>query len=170
MRFYDPEHGEILLDGINIKEYNLHSLRNAISLVMQEPIVFNYTLSENILYGKLDASNEDIKAAAEIANCTEFIEKDDLSANRDDSAAGLIEALKKDENKVQYISTFGKEKYEERMKILARCEKQEQAKSFTTHEGDIDTRQHTNPSLVAKPLHDGYRVKAGLRGSKLSGG
>ena len=60
MRFYDVDFGEILLDGVNIKDYNLHDLRKAISLVMQEPIIFNYSIMENILYGKLDASNTEI--------------------------------------------------------------------------------------------------------------
>lgn len=55
MRFYDPDFGEILLDGVNIKEYNLHDLRRSISLVMQEPSIFNYSIKDNILYGKLDA-------------------------------------------------------------------------------------------------------------------
>ena len=74
MRFYDVDSGEILLDGINIKEYNLHDLRNVISLVMQEPIVFNYSILENLLYGKLDASNSEVYNATTIANANEFIE------------------------------------------------------------------------------------------------
>jgi ABC-type branched-subunit amino acid transport system ATPase component len=53
MRFYDIDHGEILLDDVNIKDYNLHELRKAISLVMQEPSIFNCSILENILYGKL---------------------------------------------------------------------------------------------------------------------
>jgi ABC-type multidrug transport system fused ATPase/permease subunit len=60
MRFYDPDFGEILLDGVNIKDYNLHELRKAVSLVMQEPIIFNYSILENMLYGKLDAKNSEI--------------------------------------------------------------------------------------------------------------
>ena len=60
MRFYDPDFGEILLDGVNIKDFNLHELRKAVSLVMQEPIIFNYSILENILYGKLDAKNSEI--------------------------------------------------------------------------------------------------------------
>jgi len=60
MRFYDPDFGEILLDGVNIKDYNLHELRKAVSLVMQEPVIFNYSILENILYGKLDAKNSEI--------------------------------------------------------------------------------------------------------------
>ena len=74
MRFYDVDFGEILLDGVNIKDYNLHDLRKAISLVMQEPIIFNYTILENILYGKLDASNQEVYDAAVVSNAIEFIE------------------------------------------------------------------------------------------------
>lgn len=74
MRFYDVDSGEILLDGVNIKEYNLHDLRRAISLVMQEPIIFNYSILENILYGDLDASNAQVHSACELSNSLEFIE------------------------------------------------------------------------------------------------
>ena len=64
MRFYEVDSGSIYLDGINIKDYNLYDLRKAISLVMQEPIIFNYSILENILYGKLDASNTEVLAAS----------------------------------------------------------------------------------------------------------
>lgn len=73
MRFYDADHGQILFDGVDIKTINLHDLRMAISLVMQEPIIFNYTILENILYGKLDAKNSEIQEAADQSNCTEFV-------------------------------------------------------------------------------------------------
>jgi ABC-type multidrug transport system fused ATPase/permease subunit len=73
MRFYDVDAGEILLDGVNIQEYNLHDLRNAMGMVMQEPILFNYSIYENILYGKPEAKNSEILQAAEIANAMEFI-------------------------------------------------------------------------------------------------
>jgi ABC-type multidrug transport system fused ATPase/permease subunit len=73
MRFYDPQFGEILLDGKNLREYNLHSLRRAVSLVMQEPVLFNYTITENILYSKMDATNEEVQAVSDAAHCTEFI-------------------------------------------------------------------------------------------------
>lgn len=74
MRFYDVDFGEVLLDDRNIKEYNLHDLRKAISLVMQEPIIFNYTILENILYGKSDAKNSEVIRATDDANAREFIE------------------------------------------------------------------------------------------------
>jgi ATP-binding cassette subfamily B (MDR/TAP) protein 1 len=65
MRFYDVDEGQILLDDIDIKDMNLHDLRKAISLVMQEPIIFNYSILENILYGELKATNEQVYKAAE---------------------------------------------------------------------------------------------------------
>lgn len=77
MRFYDPNHGRVLLDGTDISTINLHDLRTAISLVMQEPNIFNFNILENILYGKLDATNTEVLNAAELSNCVEFIEKKD---------------------------------------------------------------------------------------------
>jgi ABC-type multidrug transport system fused ATPase/permease subunit len=52
LRFYDVDMGEIMIDGINIKNYKIADLRKAMGLVMQEPTLFNYTIHENILYGK----------------------------------------------------------------------------------------------------------------------
>ena len=51
MRFYDANIGDILIDGVNIRDYNLQSLRRHLGLVMQEPTLFNYSIEENILYG-----------------------------------------------------------------------------------------------------------------------
>jgi len=74
MRFYDVNFGQILLDGVDIREYNLHDLRRCISLVMQEPNILNYSILENILYGKSLATNSEVFEASTIANCNEFIE------------------------------------------------------------------------------------------------
>jgi len=74
MRFYDVDFGEIFLDGVNIKDIKLHELRKAVSLVMQEPIIFNYSILENVLYGKLDATNSEVLDASTVANCMEFID------------------------------------------------------------------------------------------------
>ena len=60
MRFYDADFGDITIDGVNIKDYNLHSLRKYISLVMQEPHLMNVSILENILYGSLGAKNSEI--------------------------------------------------------------------------------------------------------------
>mmetsp|Transcript_36972 Transcript_36972/g.35679 ORF Transcript_36972/g.35679 Transcript_36972/m.35679 type:complete len:163 (+) Transcript_36972:744-1232(+) len=57
LRFYDVSFGQITLDGQNIKDYPLGDLRRQMGLVMQEPILFNYSLYENILYGQANASN-----------------------------------------------------------------------------------------------------------------
>jgi ATP-binding cassette subfamily B protein len=73
--FYEITSGRILIDGIDIKEVGLESLRAQISVVSQEPFLFNGTVRENILYGRLDASESELIAAARAANCHEFISK-----------------------------------------------------------------------------------------------
>jgi ATP-binding cassette subfamily B protein/subfamily B ATP-binding cassette protein MsbA len=71
--FYEISAGCILIDGRNIAEVPLESLRSHLSVVSQEAFLFNGTVRENILYGKLDASAEELMAAARAANCHEFI-------------------------------------------------------------------------------------------------
>jgi ATP-binding cassette subfamily B protein/subfamily B ATP-binding cassette protein MsbA len=72
-RFYDVTHGHILIDGHDIREVTLESLRRQIGIVSQEAFLFNGTIRENILYGRLDASEAEMIAAAQAANCHEFI-------------------------------------------------------------------------------------------------
>ncbi|MEI9913301.1 MAG: ABC transporter ATP-binding protein [Bacteroidota bacterium] len=74
-RFHDVTSGELLIDGINIKDYSLHSLRGLMSIVTQEPILFNDTIAGNIALGQQDASEEQITEAAKIANAHDFIIK-----------------------------------------------------------------------------------------------
>ncbi len=76
-RFHDPSSGEIFVDGINIKDYSLHSLRGLISIVTQEPILFNDTIANNIALGMDNPSTEAIIDAAKIANADTFISKKD---------------------------------------------------------------------------------------------
>ena len=72
-RFYDPDLGEILVDDIDVRKIKLHSLRSQISLVSQDVFLFNGTVRENILYGRPNATEEEIIAAAKAANAHEFI-------------------------------------------------------------------------------------------------
>lgn len=72
-RFHDVSNGEILIDGLNIKDYSLHSLRSHISIVTQEPILFNDTIAANISLGMDNARLDEIKKAAQIANAESFI-------------------------------------------------------------------------------------------------
>ncbi|GJM93463.1 hypothetical protein PR202_ga10021 [Eleusine coracana subsp. coracana] len=74
-RFYDPQAGEVLIDGINIKNLRLNWIRGKISLVSQEPLLFTTSIRDNILYGKGDATIDEIKRAAELANAANFIDK-----------------------------------------------------------------------------------------------
>lgn len=72
-RFHDVTGGELLIDGVNIKDYSLRSVREQMSIVTQEPILFNDTIAANIALGKPDATHEEIVRAAEIANAHNFI-------------------------------------------------------------------------------------------------
>ncbi|CAN1333213.1 ABC transporter B family member 11 [Linum perenne] len=74
-RFYDPQSGEVLIDGINLKEFQLKWIRQQIGLVSQEPVLFASSIRDNISYGKYGASNEEIKAVIELANAAKFIHK-----------------------------------------------------------------------------------------------
>lgn len=74
-RFHDVSAGELLIDGINIKEYSLKSVREQISIVTQEPILFNDTIKNNILIGKQNATKIEIEDAANVANSFDFIIK-----------------------------------------------------------------------------------------------
>ena len=73
LRFYDPESGQVKLDGHNIADLKIHSLRSAMSVVNQEVMLFDDTIIENIRYGKTDASEEEIIRAAKMAEADEFI-------------------------------------------------------------------------------------------------
>lgn len=74
-RFHDVTGGEVLIDGINIKDYSLHSVRNLMSIVTQEPILFNDSIKNNIALGYPAATDEQIIEAAKIANAHDFIIK-----------------------------------------------------------------------------------------------
>jgi subfamily B ATP-binding cassette protein MsbA len=80
-RFHDVSAGSLLIDGKDIKEYSLHSLRQHISIVTQEPILFNDTIAANIALGKPDATIEEIQEAAKIANAYDFIVKKEQGFN-----------------------------------------------------------------------------------------
>ena len=73
IRFYDPSSGRIEIDGVNVRDLTLDSLRQQISIVLQEPLLFSGTIADNIRYGDLDAPNEAVEAAAAGANAHDFI-------------------------------------------------------------------------------------------------
>jgi len=75
LRFYDLNNGKILIDQQNVAEVTQESLRNQIAMIPQDPTLFHRTLMENIRYGRLDATDEEVIAASTLAHCHEFIEK-----------------------------------------------------------------------------------------------
>ena len=97
-RFYDVEEGkgEILIDDINIKDYNLYELRKKIGLVSQEPSIFKTTNLENIRYGNLDATDEQCKSAANEANALSILQKDEIN-----------ESLEEKPDKKKYVLSGG---------------------------------------------------------------
>jgi len=75
LRFYDPQQGSILLDGVDVRQLDLHVLRAAIGIVPQDTVIFSANALENIRYGRPDASDDDVIAAARLAAAHEFIER-----------------------------------------------------------------------------------------------
>jgi ATP-binding cassette, subfamily B, bacterial len=75
VRFYDPHAGRIELDGVDLRDLQLASLREQISVVLQEPLLFSGTIEENIRYGKLGAGTDEVRAAARAANADDFISR-----------------------------------------------------------------------------------------------
>lgn len=73
LRFYDPQHGRVLLDGIDIASADLHAVRSRIGLVPQDTVLFGASARENIRYGRPDASDAEVEAAAQAAAADEFI-------------------------------------------------------------------------------------------------
>ena len=74
-RFYDPQAGQILIDGYDLKKIKLKSLRKRMGIVLQETFLFSGTIMDNIRYGKIDATEEEVVAAAKLVGAHEFIEK-----------------------------------------------------------------------------------------------
>ena len=72
-RFYDPTAGKVLVDGVDVRDYRLQALRDQIGYVLQETVLFRGTVRDNIAYGRIDATEEEIVEAAKLANADEFI-------------------------------------------------------------------------------------------------
>ncbi len=75
LRFYDPQQGRVMVDGLNVCEFQYRSLRQKISIVPQEPVLFSTTVAENIAYGRPDSTRAEIVTAAQQAEADEFIRR-----------------------------------------------------------------------------------------------
>ena len=118
MRFYDPEHGQVLIDGCDVRDYNIHDLRYQMGLVMQEPTLFNYPIKDNILYGAKTASNVQIMDAATLAYATEFIEGGEEALVFENNPASLLNAMLSDTYKAKVIAQISEEKYADQITKL----------------------------------------------------
>jgi len=72
-RFYDPQEGKILIDGFDLRSVSLYDLRSQMGIILQDPFLFGATVRENIRYGKLDATNEEVERAAKVIGAHDFI-------------------------------------------------------------------------------------------------
>ena len=94
-RYYDVKdgNGEILIDGINIKDYNLLELREKIGLVSQEPVLFKRSVYQNILYGDLNANKDEVLEAAKRAHIEKFFDKEQIGTKEDPVSGGEKQRL-----------------------------------------------------------------------------
>ena len=74
-RFYDTSSGHVLVDGVDVRQYQLRSLRERIAIVLQDPVLFSGTIADNLRYGRLDATREEIETAARAAHAHDFISR-----------------------------------------------------------------------------------------------
>src|SRR5207248_6671574 len=81
MRFYDPTEGEVLLDGVDLRHYRIADLRRQFAVVLQEPVLFDASIAENIAYGKRNATDQEIVAAAKAASADDFISRTNRGYN-----------------------------------------------------------------------------------------
>jgi len=72
-RFYTPSAGHVLVDGVDVRQYRIKSLREKIAIVLQDPVLFSGTIAENLRYGRLDATDAELQEAARAAHAHEFI-------------------------------------------------------------------------------------------------
>jgi len=118
MRFYDPEFGTVLIDGIDVRKFNISELRERMGLVMQEPTLFNYSVKENVLYGKSNASNAEVVTAVEVANARQFVESNTLEHRIADEPESLLSNWQSTEYKAQLVEELGQDKYDETLETL----------------------------------------------------
>lgn len=95
LRFYNINSGQVLIDGKDLDKYDVHALREQCGFVMQEPVLFNTDIKKNILFGKPDATDEEIYIAAQKANALQFIESNVEDLTPEQKKENLGNDLKK---------------------------------------------------------------------------
>jgi ABC-type multidrug transport system fused ATPase/permease subunit len=167
LRFYEAEFGEILLDGVDIRKYNLRQYRAALGLVQQEPLLFNYSIKENVLYGNQMASNAEILEACDQANVKEFVESAELENAVEEDVYELLKAMQ--DPYFGLKEKLGQELYDKKLKVMKKLKEQADTEGRFQIEKDI-LDHRTDEQKGTYPLHNGYLINCGTRGSKLSGG
>eukprot|EP00347_Sterkiella_histriomuscorum_P018560 403345051 len=108
LRMYDVTDGSFMIDGIDIRKYNVGQLRKQIGIVMQEPLLFNMTIKQNILYGNDQASDQRVREVAEMANALAFIESNIEDLNQEEVQEKIEvqyrEFINREENRRRYAN------------------------------------------------------------------
>jgi ABC-type multidrug transport system fused ATPase/permease subunit len=100
LKFYQLYKGHLLIDGKSIDDYDIRKFRKQIGYVMQEPVLFNQSIKQNILYGKPDATNAEIIRVAEMANARQFIETNFEELDHDEQLAEVRKLIKENLDKL----------------------------------------------------------------------
>jgi len=101
LRFYELQSGSISIDGKDIKDYNVMQIRKQTGFVMQEPILFDQTIKENILYGNLDATDAEVLKAADLANALGFIEQSGENLEGEEKTKAILAKFEKAKSDLQ---------------------------------------------------------------------
>ena len=112
MRFYELNKGSIMIDGHDIKDFSRHDLRSLFGMVLQDTWLFNGTIKENLMYGKLDASDEEVKNACEMAYVDHFVNtlEDGYDTVLDEETSILDEATSSVDTRTEVLIQKGMEK------------------------------------------------------------
>lgn len=94
LSFYKLKKGDILIDGKKIDQYDIQKLRRQIGFVMQEPVLFNTTIKENILFGEMQANDAQVRQYAEMANALQFIESNYEELTEEEQIEKMQDSLK----------------------------------------------------------------------------
>jgi ABC-type multidrug transport system fused ATPase/permease subunit len=169
LRFYDAEKGRITIDDVPIEEYDIAQLRMQMGLVMQEPLLFNYSIKENVLYGNQKASNAQIVEACEVSNSRVFVESVELENAVEDDITSLCKAIQDPKWKSLIVNKVGQADFDKRLKtMLALKKKEDKGGKFHPIKDLLDNRSASEKGETKLP--PGYGIECGTRGSKLSGG
>ena len=169
-RFYDATEGEVLVDGVNVKDVSQHDLRARIGFVPQKAVLFSGTVESNLRYGKEDATDSELKAAADIAQASEFIEQmpqgyEEAIAQAGTNVSGgqkqrlaIARAIAKDPEILVFDDSFSALDFKTDKKLRKELDEKTKGKTRIIVAQRISTVKNADKIIV---LYDGAQVGEG---------